>query len=391
MIRDDFRVSSYFGESGKRDTGESFKFRFEAMALHRFKAAVLFSSIVLAPQIAALLSFSVAQAQEDAPITYEVQPGDTLSKILFDRFKLCPVYGEKGYIHQTLILNRGKIQAEGEMIQSGDILLIPQGNHGAFGKGCERLAETPAEPQGMPSFPESPQGAVSNPLPSSPATIDTVPIRRTEFFVASGLVYSYMSEKLGSRDTVLSQMIYPAYHLGAKRELTSAYDLSLEYFHVRAPDNQGLGGSEVLSLDLLRAFDGNPAFRWAFGVQVNDVMLATYQSGWLDTMTMPARFLNLEFGADGFFSLKAGVQIIASGRIQYPLAWQAQDGDLSIQSPFFFSGSLGVQKKVSEHFSIGTHWHGSFQSFQYQHRNATSAEGTHLLFISSPELRLLWQ
>jgi hypothetical protein len=72
-----------------------------------------------------VFSLSCPAFSQSPYISYQVQEGESLSTILYDKFKIQPVYGKKGYIHQVVWLNQGKILQKGDLISAGDTLLIP--------------------------------------------------------------------------------------------------------------------------------------------------------------------------------------------------------------------------------------------------------------------------
>ncbi len=57
--------------------------------------------------------------------TYKVQPGDTISDVLYNRFGLSPVYGKGGYISQAVELNPGLLNAPGDFVKVGMEIRIP--------------------------------------------------------------------------------------------------------------------------------------------------------------------------------------------------------------------------------------------------------------------------
>ncbi len=57
--------------------------------------------------------------------TYKIQPGDTISDVLYYRFGLSPVYGKGGYISQAIELNPGLLDALGNFVKVGIEIRIP--------------------------------------------------------------------------------------------------------------------------------------------------------------------------------------------------------------------------------------------------------------------------
>lgn len=334
--------------------------------------------------ISSLPAFAEGEYQE-----YQVQPGDTLSTILYDNFKLCPVYGKNGYIHQTILLNRNKIFAKGEVIRPGDILLVPKGNRGADGKGCYR-EEDLIEPSAPAADQDTTVETENTTAEPKVAQVEEEK-GKIEIFGALGIFYSYALEKIGIKSTALSQFGIPSYHLGGTKYFSEHNALSFEYFRAQIFENDGVGSSEHLALEFLRTLQRNPNFKYSIGAELNTVPLVIYRPGSNRPVAILVQMTSLRLGGNWTHPLNPGYELLVSGRLHYPFSSSSEEVTVEIASPFSFSGSIGVQKEWINQLKLGLFWHGTFQSFQYSYDSGgNQLNGQHLLFISSPEIRLLY-
>jgi hypothetical protein len=78
----------------------------------------------IATLCAGFLQINTVFATQKNYLEYEVKKHDTLSKILRNH-RLQPIYGEKGFLNKTLILNPQKKATKGDLIFQGEVILIP--------------------------------------------------------------------------------------------------------------------------------------------------------------------------------------------------------------------------------------------------------------------------
>lgn len=87
--------------------------------------------------------------------------------------------------------------------------------------------------------------------------------------------------------------------------------------------------------------------------------------------------LNRQWMFDGFL------------RYQYPLAASSSVGAVQYRSQLSFDGSVGIARKLNEHWMMGLYWFGQSQAMTYNYSNgAESAAGTQNFFNSNIQLRL---
>lgn len=136
--------------------------------------------------IALTQSFSISAIAMEYE-RYQLKKGDVISEILYEK-DLLPLYGKKGYIKKVVHLNAGKVKKNGDLVNEGDILLIPMRptERKVASENVEVIPPlAPLEVVGTATAPEAPTVAPV-PTPAAPVPTPAVACEPTQVSTASG-------------------------------------------------------------------------------------------------------------------------------------------------------------------------------------------------------------